>query len=406
MPSVHRRPGSPFFSAAFTDASGRRRLTSTKRTDRPAALAEADRLQRAADLLAGRTGPATLSRELAPAILERYLDLVRKAQAGELTAADGQAAVNHLLIATGQDALPNSTARAFFESYLANKTTTRAAATAKRYAAVVQRFCDFLGPRADRPLRLVTSADISAFRDREAATGLNPATVNLSLVFVRSVLEQARREGATDRNVAEATDYLAADHAERRAFTREEITRLLAVASLDWQTAIRLAIYAGFRLSDATALRWSQFDAARGVILHRPKKESRARAAKTRETVCPAPLVEWLQARQGVGAVPITPSLTGRPTNNKNGLSAEFNKLLAAAGIARVFTAEGGGVRRVADVGFHALRHTAASLLANAGVAQDVRLDHMGHSARVAKVYTHRQAEAVRTALNAAGRIA
>ena len=115
MPSVHRRPGSPYFSAAFTDAYGKRRLTSTKCTDRAQALAEAERLQRAADVLAGRNGPATLPRDKAPAVLERFLDLARKAQAGELTAADGQALVNDLLVATGQDKLPDATVRAFLK---------------------------------------------------------------------------------------------------------------------------------------------------------------------------------------------------------------------------------------------------------------------------------------------------
>jgi integrase len=101
-----------------------------------------------------------------------------------------------------------------------------------------------------------------------------------------------------------------------------------------------------------------------------------------------------------VGAVPITPKLYGRPTNRKNGLSAEFTKLLDAANITRVFTDADTGARRVADVGFHALRHTAASNLADAGVPEDVRLAHLGQSSRVNKDYTHRKADAMRAALN------
>ena len=271
MPSIHKRPNSPFFAAAFVDANGRRRLVSTKTADRSAARAEAERLQREADTLAGRkTPPAAVPLASVPEIMERFVRLTQKARAGELTAEDAQAMVNAVLVASGQDPLRRETPRDFFAAYLADKTITRATATAKRYSAMSARFLAAIGPKADQPLRNITARDVQAFRDSEKRGGLNPASANLSLVFVRSVLEQARREGVTEANVAEAVDSLPAESAERRAFTREEINRLLAVASPDWQTAINLAVYAGYRLSDATGLRWEQFDAARGVIVHRP----------------------------------------------------------------------------------------------------------------------------------------
>ena len=405
MPSIHRRSGSPFYAAAFTDASGRRRLVSTKTADRSAALAEAERLQRQADTLAGHNAPAAVPLADVPEIMERFVRLTQKARAGDLTAEDAQAMVNAVLSASGQDTLRRESPREFFAAYLADKTITRATATAKRYSAMSARFLAAIGPKADQRLRNLTARDVQAFRDSEKKGGLNPASANLSLVFVRSVLEQARREGVIDTNVAEAVDSLPSESAERRAFTREEITRLLAVASSDWQTAINLGLYAGYRLSDATGLRWEQFDAARGVIVHRPKKESRAKAAKKKETVCPTALVECLQARQGIGAAPITPTLYGRPTNQKNGLSAEFNKLLDKANIPRVFTSENEGARRVADVGFHALRHTAASLLADAGISEVDRRETLGQSARVHKNYVHREAESIRAKLDTMPRI-
>jgi integrase len=399
MPSVHRQPRTPFWIGHFVGTDGKQVARSTKETDRAKAQAVAEKWQRLADTLAGRNGPATIPSAQAPEMQERGITLIQKAQAGELTNEDVQAFGNAALVATGQDPLRRETARTFFTAYLANKVSTRAAATAKRYRAMSDRFLAHLGPRADHPLRQLTTADVRAFRDAETASGINPTTVNIGLVFVRSVLEQAKREGVVSANVAEATDTLSAEHAERRAFTDDETARLLAVAPEDWKTAIHLALHLGFRLSDATGLRWDQFDAERGVIVHRPKKESRALTAKKKETVCPEALVEWLRTRQKVGTVPITPTLYGRPTNRKLGLSAEFNKLLEAANITRVFTAEGTGARRVADVGFHALRHTAASNLADAGVPEDVRLAHLGQSARVNKGYTHRKAEAMRAAL-------
>jgi integrase len=404
MPSVHRASRSPYWQASFLDSTGRWRLRSTRARERAAALVVAERWQREADILAGRNGPSAVPAALAPELLERFVTLAQKAQAGELTADDGQAMVNALLVATGQDPLRRETVRAFFEAYLADKIKTRAAATARRYRSMADRFLACLGSRADQPLRTVTANDVRAYRDTEAETGLNRVTVNLGLVFVRSVLEQARREGLVMTNVAEAVANLDAEHAERRAFTLPEVKSMLAVASEDWQTAIHLAIYAGYRLSDATGLRWDQFDADRGVIVHRPKKESRAKQTKKKETVCPTPLADWLRARQKVGAVPITPSLYGRPTNRKLGLSAEFNSLLEAAKIPRVFT--GDGTRRIADVGFHALRHTAATLAAEAGVSEDVRREQLGQSSRVHKSYVHRDADAVRKALRNLPRIA
>lgn len=399
MPSVHRRPRSPFWHGAFVDSTGRRRLRCTKERDRATALTVVERWQRQSDILAGCDGPATVPIDKTPELIERSVTLAQKAQAGELTAEDAQAFANAFLAATGQDPLRRESARAFFNAYLADKVSTRAVATARRYRSMSDRFLANLGSRADQPLRVVTANDVRAFRDAEAASGLSRSTVNLSLVFVRSVLEQAKREGVLSVNVADAVTNLNAEHAARRAFTLDEINQLIAVASEDWQTAILLGYYAGYRLSDATGLRWDQFDADRGEIVHRPKKESRARAAKKEPTTCPTVLADWLRDRQKVGAVPITPTLYGRPTNRKLGLSAEFNKLLAAASIPRIFT--GAGSRRVADVGFHALRHTAATRLANEGVGEDLRLHHMGQSSRVNKAYTHRETEALRKALDA-----
>ncbi len=405
MPSVHKRPGlSPFYYAAFTDAQGKRRFRCTKTKDKAEALAEAERLQRQADTLARVDDPGTVPLSAAPELMERFVRLTQKAKAGELTVEDGQSMISDLLAATGQDRLRIETPQSFFAAYLAEKKTTRAKATAARYKAMASRFLASLGVRANKPLRSVTARDIATFRDAELASGLNAASANLSLVFVRAVFESARRQGVVTSNVAEAVENLPAEHTERRAFTREEIGRLMKVASEDWKTAIHLAVYAGFRLSDAVNLRWDQFDAARGVLMHRPKKESRARVAKKKETVCASILLDWLRERQGIGTALITPSLHGRPTNRKNGLSAEFSKLLDSARIPRRFT--GTGARRVADIGFHALRHTAASLAADAGVAEDVRRDVLGQTPQVHKKYVHREVEAVRAALDVVPRIA
>lgn len=401
MPSVHRQPRTPFWIGHFVGTDGKQVARSTKETDRAKAQAVAERWQREADTLAGRNGPTTAPVHAAPALLERFIQLSQKAQTGELTTEDGQALVSELLAATGQDRLRIESARAYFGAYLAEKLATRAKATTARYRSIAERFLAHLGPRADKPLRSITPRDVTEFREGELARGMSDGSVNISMTFVRAVLEVARLQGVVTLNPAGAVDNLSAAHGERRAFTAEEIDALLAAASPDWQTAILIARGTGFRLSDATGLRWDQFDAERGVIVHRPKKEARHRAAKKRETVCPSDLLAWLRAHQGLGAAPITPTLHGRPTNRKNGLSAEFARLLVKANI--TVQTVGGSKRKVSDVCFHSLRHTAATEMANAGIGKDVRKAHLGQTSdRVHSGYVHLDADKVRAELDRA----
>ena len=56
---------------------------------------------------------------------------------------------------------------------------------------------------------------------------------------------------------------------------------------------------------------------------------------------------------------------------------------------------------RFSDISFHALRHTATSLLKNAGVSDVVTRDIVGHeSEAVSRNYTHIDAETKRAALD------
>jgi integrase len=82
---------------------------------------------------------------------------------------------------------------------------------------------------------------------------------------------------------------------------------------------------------------------------------------------------------------PVTPGLAKRATSS---LSRAFTGLVKRAGI-EVTTHE--GKRKSSDKTFHGLRHSAASLLAGAGVDREVRMAILGHhSAAVHEGYVHR----------------
>ena len=76
-------------------------------------------------------------------------------------------------------------------------------------------------------------------------------------------------------------------------------------------------------------------------------------------------------------------------------LSQQFQAVLVAAGMAKerskYETGKGRALRRtISEISFHSLRHTATSLLKNAGVPEAVAIDIIGHeSEAISRHYTH-----------------
>jgi integrase len=96
------------------------------------------------------------------------------------------------------------------------------------------------------------------------------------------------------------------------------------------------------------------------------------------------------------------PSLAGKSTGGKSGLSMAFSRLMERAKVygetVRERTGEKG--RSVNSLSFHSLRHTLVSLMANAGVPVEVRQKFTGHaSAEMNQHYTHHEIETLRAAV-------
>jgi len=99
------------------------------------------------------------------------------------------------------------------------------------------------------------------------------------------------------------------------------------------------------------------------------------------------------------------PSLAGRPISP---LSKYFRHLMERARIKqRVIRERQTNGRSVNALSFHSLRHSFSSLLANAGVREELRMALVGHAGRdVHAQYTHHELSAFRDAVALLPRIA
>ncbi len=167
----------------------------------------------------------------------------------------------------------------------------------------------------------------------------------------------------------------------------------------DWRLATLLGFYVGGRLRDMVNLKWGDIDLQNGTLTFTP--------LKTRKPVM-VPLHHEL--RDELLALPSTddptaplmPSLAGRPTGGRAGLSRQFTEIVKRAGLAAPPTeptARPGG-RRQSQLSFHCLRHGNISALAGVGVSEEVRRVLAGHSSpETHKRYTHHEVETLRAAL-------
>lgn len=173
------------------------------------------------------------------------------------------------------------------------------------------------------------------------------------------------------------------EEASGRAFTQDEINRLMIAAGhvgRDWQTAIMIGLYTGLRLGDATSLKWADVDFDKKLLCVTPSKTRKHRIVV--HIPLHRTLATWLQDHKNDSEY-ITPERVGRVGKFKffDG-DRTFSQLLKDARIGKQSDKE--------KLSFHCFRHTFVSRLAEAGVAEDVRMRLVGHtSTQNHAIYTH-----------------
>jgi integrase len=298
--------------------------------------------------------------------------------------------------------------RAFIESFLERTRGEVAAATATKYDHVARRFLEFLGGLAEQDIALLKREDITGYRDAEAKRS-SPSTANGYLKVVRIFFAAAEADGLLVRNESRLVKLLKTKDggAKRRAFTLEELKRVLAVAEPEWRSMILTGLYTGARLGDIARMTWQAVDLEQGIIRFQTRKTGRAMVIPIADPL--RTHFESLPAGDNPHE-PLHPrafqiaSLQGRTGS----LSNQFAAILADAGLiehrshAAAKDGKGRSAKRAAsEVTFHSLRHTATSWLKSAGVSDAIAMDIIGHeSAEISRHYTHIGDSAKRDAVN------
>lgn len=379
MASLRQFPGSPCFYACFTDATGRRLQRTTKQTNRKKAQTLADKWEYAAKLAAEKRLGEAQSRRIISEIYETL----------------------------NGEPLPSSTASEYLNGWVIRRTADTSPATSKAYAQIVRNFITSLGPRAAMDISQISKADVARYRDGvQKRTTI--ATANKSLKIIRVALGAAYKDGFIQDNPAAKLDTLKrkiSEQNERRPFTLGELKNIVAKSNGEWKGIVLFGLYTGQRLKDIGRLTWNAIDME--------KQELRFVTAKTgrRMSLHLHPrLIEELR-KLPAGDDPNEPlfpasyKIAIKETGDSR-LSQQFHGILFAAGLSeeRSKDATGNGralPRKISTISFHSLRHTATSLLKNAGVSEAVAMDIIGHATTaMSRHYTHIEDSSKRDALN------
>jgi integrase len=376
MASLRKRDGTKFWFACLTLPNGRRVQRSTKEIDRKKA-------QRIADKWEAVTRAHVTARQTQRVITDLYRDM------------------------TG-NVIEFPTVREYFDKWVEDKRPETKKSTYLFYSDKARRFLNWLGPRADEQITLIEREDIKKFRALEMKR-VSWRTARHAIKFLRMVFKSAKEDGKYyEENPAAGVKVREEDEAiKRRGFKIPEIRSVLKVADDEWKSLIYFGLYTGQRIGDLARLTWQYVDLDRDEIRFVSRKTGRAMIIPIAR-----PLRKQIE-KLPAGDDPYQPLhprayASVQKSDQVNTLSRQFYELLADAGLvpkkdhSQLKAAPGReGRRRMTEISFHSLRHTATSLMKNAGISASVVMDIIGHDSELMSAhYTHVDEDTKRAALS------
>ncbi len=341
-----------------------------------------------------RRSTGTSDKAVANAILVSWEKAAREGRKKVLTESRVRRTMNDILEQFTGTSLSCPSVADYFRGWIESKKEEKAQKTVLKYIQTANHFLSALGAKTRLPMEAIGAADIRIWREALLKGGRSGTTVNDSVKVISSVFEQARRLGRIPLNPCHELGAVRDEaKGERDTFTSDQLKALLRAASgSDWEGAVLAGFYTGLRLRDVAGLTWEAVDS-----VDPNRWFLRVIASKNRKGVA-VPLHPefrgWLEQRpQGLGKAALFPTLAGKYTGGKSGLSGQFKKLMEKAGVmGRIIRKGEGAGRTTSSLSYHSLRHSFTSAMTAAGVPEEVRMLLTGHSTRTAhRVYTHHE---------------
>ena len=268
-------------------------------------------------------------------------------------------------------------------------------ATLKQYAYQWGAFVDWMkATHSDDTALADVTAEIAAEyaghlqHERElSANTFNKHRALCQLVF--RVLGKA--EGISDNHFADLSRKTGRQNG-RKELSFDVLAKVCDAADGEMKLLLFLGIYTGMRLKDCCLLTWEETDLVRGMIIHTPFKTARHSDEPLHIPIHPS-LRNMLEtvpddARQG----PVLPQTAVTYSRRRNTITSRLQRLFTDCGVQVYKEGTGGdtGKKAVLQYGFHSLRHTAVSLLLDAGAPVSVVQAIVGHHSKAMTAkYTH-----------------
>lgn len=250
-----------------------------------------------------------------------------------------------------------------------------------------------------KQLREVTRETAEEYATHLTGRGITPNTFNkhvrvCDLVF-RILKDKAK---IVENPFSEITrKHLTTQH--HRELSTEELKRVCQSATGELRSMLAMGLYLGARLGDAVMMDWGCVDLAKRLIRYTPNKTARRSGDILTVPLHPVLISifnETLPANRKGHVHPTMADLYRRKgaSSVTNIIQAHFKKCGITTNRA------GNGVRKVASASFHSLRHSAVSLLREAGAPLSVTMAIVGHKTlAIHDTYSHAGEAALKQAV-------